>query len=299
MSNPYFEFKQFTVWHDRCAMKVGTDGVLLGAWVKADNPKRILDIGTGSGLIALMVAQRFESAQVEAIDIVEEAVTQANENFARSPFANRLCAYHIALQEWETKEKYDLIVSNPPYYKNSLVCPNETRSYARHNDMLAFVDLFEHSDRLLAEEGVLAFVIPIEAEAEFIGLAHVHHMEIVRRCRVHTTNKKAAKRTLLEFARMGRDKRMTSREDVNNEALKKEGFDGIFTNKAIATRKGIIETRQNEGVKGHEEIGKGEDEMKSILAEKRQEYIEEKLVLCEEGLPRSTAYQELTKDFYL
>ena len=214
MSTPYFRFKQFTVWHDRCAMKVGTDGVLLGAWAGASESsegasqpamtssiKHILDIGTGSGLVALMLAQRFPNAFIDGIDIDSSAVLQAQDNFSASPFSTRLRAYSSPLQDWQPQEKYDLIVSNPPYFSNSLLCPDNTRTMARHDNTLSFAELFEHSDRLLSPCGTLALVLPADAEKEILALSRLHHLYCVRLCRVHTTAAKAAKRILIAFSR--------------------------------------------------------------------------------------------------
>ena len=216
MSTPYFRFKQFTVWHDRCAMKVGTDGVLLGAWAEAIAYKedasaaspavphivrRILDIGTGSGLIALMLAQRFPNAIIDGIDIDPSAVLQAKDNFSASPFSTRLHVYSSPLQEWQSQEKYDMIVSNPPYFSNSLLCPDNARTNARHDNTLSFAELFEHSDRLLSPCGTLALVLPADAEKEILALSRLHHLYCVRLCRVHTTAAKPAKRILIAFYR--------------------------------------------------------------------------------------------------
>ena len=217
MSTPYFRFKQFTVWHDRCAMKVGTDGVLLGAWAGASESsegasqpaiisaiERILDIGTGSGLVALMLAQRFHNAFIDGIDIDSSAVLQAQDNFSASPFSTRLRAYSSPLQDWQPQEKYDLIVSNPPYFSNSLLCPDNTRTMARHNNTLSFAELLEHSDRLLAPCGTLAFVLPANAEKAILAEARLQHLHCVRLCRVHTTATKPAKRILISFAHQER-----------------------------------------------------------------------------------------------
>ena len=135
MSNPYFRFKQFTVYHDLCAMKVGVDGVILGAWADCRNIKYSLDVGTGSGLIALMLAQRSE-AYIHAIDIGENAYKQAEINFNNSPFHDRLSLEQIAFQDFSSSIKYDLIVSNPSYFVHSLKSPDKNRSLARHNEYL-------------------------------------------------------------------------------------------------------------------------------------------------------------------
>ena len=123
MSNPYFQFKQFTIWHDKCAMKVGTDGVLLGAWAETENSQKILDIGTGTGLIAIMLAQRYSLSQITAIEIDEAAAAQAKMNIARSPWTKRIQVICNDFSLFRTESKYNLIVSNPPYFVNALNCP--------------------------------------------------------------------------------------------------------------------------------------------------------------------------------
>ena len=136
MSNPFFQFKQFTIRHDKCAMKVGTDGVLLGAWAGTESCNRILDIGTGTGLIALMLAQRSKAA-IDAIDIEADACLQAQENAESSLFAGRINVFHSDLVDFAqaSTHLYDLIVSNPPYFVDSLKCPNLQRNTARHTDI--------------------------------------------------------------------------------------------------------------------------------------------------------------------
>ena len=136
MRNPFFRFKQFTVWHDRCAMKVGTDGVLLGAWVSLDQARNVLDIGTGSGLIALMIAQRC-LAQITGIDIDADAIGQASENASASPWGNRIRFYQADANSFQNGV-YDTIVSNPPYFRERVHCPDGQRNAARHTESLTF-----------------------------------------------------------------------------------------------------------------------------------------------------------------
>lgn len=198
-----FQFKQFYLRHDRCAMKVGTDGVLLGAWTPvpiADGTQvvRILDVGTGCGLIARMLMQRCPEAEVEGIDINEAAVEQARENGVK--------AYCSSLQEWQivnrqssNRKSYDLVVSNPPYFRNSLKNPDAGRQLARHTDSLSYEELFLHSRRLLAPNGQLALILPAETEAEVIELATQHSLYCTRMTRVYGRAGKAAKRILLLF----------------------------------------------------------------------------------------------------
>lgn len=191
-----FRFKQFTVKDESCGMKVGTDGVLLGAWTPVDaSYRRVLDVGTGSGLIALMLAQRSE-AQVLAIDVDEAAVFQAKDNFSNSPWAERLAAAHIPLQELQT-EPFDLIVSNPPYFVDSLKNPDAQRRAARHTDTLSQEELLEGARRLLTENGMLAVILPAEMEGAFLALAQQRGLTPYKITRVHTREGKPAKRVLM------------------------------------------------------------------------------------------------------
>ncbi len=195
-----FTFKQFHVQHDRCAMKVGTDGVLLGCWTDVPAGGSVLDIGTGSGLIALMVAQRTQ-AQIDAIDIASDAYEQACINFAQSPWNERIKAYIASIQEWQTQEQYDLIVSNPPYFNNSLKNPDKGRELARHTDSLSYADLFAHSARLLKDEGRLSIILPAEAESEACSLARTHGFSLTRVTRVYSKESKPARRVLLSWTK--------------------------------------------------------------------------------------------------
>ena len=200
-----FQFKQFYLRHDRCAMKVGTDGVLLGAWTPvpiADGTQvvRILDVGTGCGLIARMLMQRCPEAEVEGIDINEAAVEQACENGVKA-YCSSLQEWQIVNPKWQivNRKSYDLVVSNPPYFRNSLKNPDAGRQLARHTDSLSYEELFLHSRRLLAPNGQLALILPAETEAEVIELATQHSLYCTRMTRVYGRAGKAAKRILLLF----------------------------------------------------------------------------------------------------
>lgn len=190
-----FQFKQFTIEQELCAMKVGTDGVLLGAWAKGG--PRILDIGTGTGIIALMMAQRYPEAQVTAIDIDEGAVRQAEQNVSQSPFLGRISVLQQAVQEH--LGEYESIVSNPPFFIDSLQAPDEQRNMARHTATLSYAELMKAAYRLLADNGEFSVVIPfdyrrrMENEAVFVGFFPS------RVCGVKTTERKPAKRYLLAF----------------------------------------------------------------------------------------------------
>ena len=190
-----FQFKQFTIYQDLCAMKVGTDGVLLGAW--ANGGKRVLDAGTGTGIIALMMAQRYPNAVVTAIDVDEGAVKQAQQNVVQSPFSQQITVLHNTLQEHQGE--YDAIISNPPFFIDSLAGPDEQRNVARHTQTLTYTELMQAAWRLLSDEGELSVVVPfdyrkrMEDEAIFVGFFPS------KVCAVKTTERKPAKRYLLSF----------------------------------------------------------------------------------------------------
>lgn len=205
-----FRFKQFEISQDRCAMKVGTDGVLLGAW--ADGGSRILDVGSGTGLIALMMAQRFSGAQVQGIDIDEEACLQARENVTESPFADRVEIMHTRLQDFvlnatdaslenHGKELFDAIVSNPPFFVGSMKNPDIKRAVARHSDSLPFRELWQGVGRLLSEEGIFSVILPTEVVEQFTAEGYVSGFYLVRKCGVKTVERKAPKRFLLAYSR--------------------------------------------------------------------------------------------------
>ena len=200
MSNPYFSFKQFTVYHDRCAMKVGMDGVLLGAWCNAEDTKNILDIGTGTGLIALMLAQRSTSL-IDAIDIDANAVVQATENIKRSPWANRVIVEEISLQDLaiSTAQRYDLIVSNPPYFINSLKAPTVDRTAARHADSLTHEELILNAKLLLNPTGRICIILPVNEAVLCRDFALSNGLYCTREVQVIPKPNAAPKRTLLEF----------------------------------------------------------------------------------------------------
>ncbi len=174
MSHAPFRFKQFSIEHDRCAHKVGTDGVLLGAWVESENPKTILDVGTGSGLIALMLAQRFPSAQITGIELDQPSAEQAQENAANSPFANRIEIIQSDFLSHAFTKKFDLIVSNPPFFKGNTSSGNSERDRARHEEYLPQEKFLERVASLLSQKGTLAVVLPKAEAQEFIALAETH-----------------------------------------------------------------------------------------------------------------------------
>ena len=200
-----FTFRHFTIHQQGCAMKVGTDGTLLGAWAKSntENPQRILDIGTGTGFIALMMAQRFPQAQVTAIDIDKEAVAQARQNVMLSPYHQCVEVVHTALQQYALNKgcAFDIIVCNPPFFSNSLQCPDARKSMARHTIALTFRELCIHAGRLLKDNGALSVIIPIERRNDMINEAALAQMFLQSTCSVKTSARKPPKRVLLSFCK--------------------------------------------------------------------------------------------------
>ncbi len=194
-----FQFKQFFIEQDKCAMKVGTDGVLLGAWAKIQGGS-VLDIGSGTGLIALMTAQRNSNVVVDTIDIEENAFIQSTINIANSKWIDSVFAHHVALQDYAPDKKYDTIISNPPFFNNTYKSEEQKRNIARQNSLLPFEQLAFHVNRLLKAEGVFSVILPIEEEA-FVEIAKKHFLYLNRKVNVFPNTKKACKRVLLEFSR--------------------------------------------------------------------------------------------------
>ncbi|MFV8353254.1 tRNA1(Val) (adenine(37)-N6)-methyltransferase [Flavobacterium sp. XS2P14] len=199
-----FQFKQFSVEQDRCAMKIGTDGVLLGAWTpNENNPFSILDIGTGTGVIGLMLAQRSNAQQIDALEIDEDAYEQAVDNFENSPWSDRLFCFHAGLDEFveEPEDEYDLIVSNPPFYTEDYKTDNEQRDLARFQDSMPFEELIEAADLLMSEHGIFSVIIPFKEEENFLALAAAYELYPIKITRVKGTPTTEIKRSLLAFSR--------------------------------------------------------------------------------------------------
>lgn len=201
MSNSSFAFKQFVIQQDRCAMKVGTDAVLLGAWVQPSDSKTILDIGTGTGIISLMLAQK-SKATITAIDIDKEAVEQASINFKASKFSEQLSAVNLSLQEFvrSTAEKFDLIVTNPPYFVGSLKSSDTNRSTARHTDLLPFNELIDGVKSLLNPKGKFCLILPKNEAIKFREMAEQKGFQLSKLLRVRTRlDKDEEKRQIMQF----------------------------------------------------------------------------------------------------
>ncbi len=207
-----FKFKEFTVNQDRCAMKIGTDGVLLGAWATLNhNPFSVLDIGTGTGIIALMLAQRSSSELIDAIEIDDDAYEQCVSNFESSPWNDRLFCYHASLKEFvnEIEDKYDLIVSNPPFYSPTLSSTSipeeenimsESRKKARFNNAMPFNHLVRSVSKLLSEDGKFVVIVPFKEEENLIALASEVNLFPNKILRVKGNPQSEIKRSLLEFS---------------------------------------------------------------------------------------------------
>lgn len=202
MSQP-FKFKQFTVCQDKCAMKIGTDGVLLGAWTPIPlHTNSILDIGAGTGIIAIQMAQRCDAQTIDAIEIDEGAHEQCTQNFEESPWADRLFCYHASVQEFasEIDEKYDLIISNPPFYKDTYKTNSLSRDTARFEDALPFEHLLICASHLLEENGHFSIIIPKKEEEHFIKLASKNNLFPFKICHVKGTPSSEIKRSMILFS---------------------------------------------------------------------------------------------------
>ncbi len=201
MSNTSFAFKQFTIKQDLCAMKVGTDAVLLGAWIVPNGSVNILDIGTGTGIIALMLAQKSQ-AHIDAIDIDENAVKQARQNISESKFFNKIDVNHVSFQDFakSTQKKFNLIVTNPPYFEQSLKSSDEKRSHARHADVLPFEDLLDGVIKILDPKGKFCLILPkLEAE-KFRQLAERRGLVLSKLLRIKSrADKDTDKRHIMQF----------------------------------------------------------------------------------------------------
>ncbi|MFZ7146509.1 MAG: tRNA1(Val) (adenine(37)-N6)-methyltransferase [Bacteroidota bacterium] len=230
MSETSFRFKQFTIHQEKCAMKVGTDAVLLGSWVLPENSNHILDIGSGTGIISLMLAQKSE-AEIDAIDIDENAYLQTKENFRISPWFFRLYPHHISLQEF-AKDKapsYDLIVTNPPYFHHASKPNVEARVNARHSEVLTFDELIDGTIRLLLPNGRLCVILPCKEGMEFLDKAQKRGLFCRNLLRVRTRSDKSEKRLLMQFSfQFG---------TMTDEEITIQEEDGTFTNDYIELTK--------------------------------------------------------------
>ena len=203
-----FQFKQFSVKQDRCAMKIGTDAVLLGAWCPIDNnPKSVLDIGAGTGILSLMMAQRTNAQQIDAIEIEDEAYEQCVDNFESSVWSETLFCFHAGLDEFvaEPEDEYDLIICNPPFYSENFKSENAARDLARFEDALPFEELIEAADLLLSENGFFVVIIPNKERERFVSLCENVDLYPFKITNVKGTLSTEIKRCLMAFARTKTD----------------------------------------------------------------------------------------------
>ena len=201
--NKPFKFKDFSVNQDKCAMKIGTDSVLLGAWTSLNNnPFSVLDIGSGTGILSLMLAQRSSAETIEAIEIDDEAFEQCSENFENSPWADRLFCFHASLLEYieAVADEFDLIICNPPFYSEDYKTNNDARDLARFNDAMPFEHLIYAVANLLSDTGLFSVVIPFKEEANFVALASKVGLFPNRILHVKGNPDTEIKRSLLEFS---------------------------------------------------------------------------------------------------
>ncbi|AUS05433.1 tRNA1(Val) (adenine(37)-N6)-methyltransferase [Pseudotamlana carrageenivorans] len=214
MSKKPFLFKQFKVQQDQCAMKIGTDAVLLGAWASLEkHPFSILDIGSGTGVLALMLAQRSAAEIIDALEIDDKTYEQCVDNFEQSHWGDRLFCYHASLEEFvdEIEDQYDLIVCNPPFYSEDYKTNNISRDLARFQEALPFDHLVQSVSKLLSDTGVFTVVIPYKEEARFIALASEVNLFLNRSLHVKGSPTSEVKRCLLEFS--------FRESDIKNETL--------------------------------------------------------------------------------
>jgi len=196
-----FTFKHFEVVHEQASMPIGTDAVLLGAWAEQEEAARILDIGTGCGIIALMLAQRYSEATLDAVDIDEASINEALGNFSKSPFAGRVVAEHIDIKDLRRPKRFDLIVSNPPYFTEEILSPKQTRAQARHGISLSYDDLLWTVNRLLSADGAFCCVLPEANIKAFVLKAEKNGLLLNKTTHIKYNEKKPVSVSLLRFSR--------------------------------------------------------------------------------------------------
>ncbi len=227
MQNTYFQFKQFIIRHDSCAMKVGTDGVLLGAWTNVDKVHNALDVGTGTGLIAIMLAQR-SIAKIDAVEIDENACRQAGENISACPWNRRINLVNSSFQEYAIKcnKTYDLIVSNPPYFRNQYRPSEKSRAVARHDDSLSLKDLVFFTSQILKPDGIISVVLPAESMDPYNDYLLQNHLYITRKLYVMPLHGRPVKRILVEA---GREKKTIEENYLAIEAGRRHCYTQQYT----------------------------------------------------------------------
>lgn len=227
-----FRFKQFEVQQDDLVFKIGTDGLLLGCWTEVSPPKHILDIGTGTGLIALICAQRFPSVDIEALDLNPAAVELAKYNFEQSPWKSHLTASHTDLSHFSSDKKFDLIISNPPFFENRLKSGKSTKDLARHNDHLPFEILVQKVKELLTPNGTFSTILPLDEYQTFLEIAKQHALFPYRECVVKGNPTSSPKRVIAQFG--------LTQKNLKKEALTVERSRHVYTEDFIALAKDFL-----------------------------------------------------------
>ena len=194
-----FKFKKFSICQDKVAMKVGTDGVLLGAWTAFDNPQNILDIGTGTGLIALIMAQKFAKAKIHAVEIEKNAFDKASENIQNSPWKNRIELYHTALQNFDSPLQFDIIISNPPFFNEKVPAKTLQRQWARQQKTLKPEDIFDYARQHLAKKGILNIIYPFDKKDNLLNQAKKYALFPYRMLVLKGNEKAQPKRILVSL----------------------------------------------------------------------------------------------------
>lgn len=205
-----FNFKRFSLSNERSAMKITTDGVILGAWADAVGCKRVLDVGTGTGLIALMVAQRNPDAIIDAVEIEPVAAEEAGANAKNSPWAGRIVVHNADFKTFRPEVRYDLIVSNPPYYNTGIKAPDSSRAMARHHDSLDFADILNRAGELLEDDGLISLIAPLSREDDIIFSATLAGLNVVRLAKFSSREGLEPSRMLIELSRMKVSAKYTS-----------------------------------------------------------------------------------------
>lgn len=226
MTRP-FRFKQFTIVQEKTPMKVGTDGVLLGAWCSSDGFKRILDVGTGTGLLALMMAQRNEKAMITAVEFNGDAIVEAENNFKNSPWQERLKVVHSDVNTMKNEERFDLILTNPPFFQNDLTSKTEGKSKARHADTLDIIQV-ANLTRLLEPEGILAGIYPMAIFQGFHEIMTSKNYSLKRKMEIQPTPEKEVHRVLFEYAQVKTD--TTTEETLIIEDTGRHGYSEAYKN---------------------------------------------------------------------
>ena len=202
MANTWFKFKQFTIWQDKTAMKVGTDAVLLGAWADFENAENILDVGSGTGILSLMAAQK-SNAKIYALEIEKKACEQTKENVEGSIWKDSIFTENISFQDFclKNKIKFDRIICNPPFFENSLQSNNISRTTARHNNSLSYTDLIKNVSKIISQTGKFSLIIPFDVGNKFIKLAENYYLFCSRYTAIKPNKEKPPKRIMLEFSK--------------------------------------------------------------------------------------------------